>query len=162
MRTRLNENIEIGDEVYVPRDEYQGTVIDIDGDEVLIDGPFGEEYFNINDLEKLGGDYEEDDTPNFFKKRFTESKRMKTIKLTERDLSRIVRRVIKESDIENSELCLGLISDVIVNNFSDILDEAKMELEDNGGTFENGETPNENDWKMAEDALMKALIDAKV
>ena len=162
MRTRLNENIEIGDEVYVPRDEYQGTVIDIDGDEVLIDGPFGEEYFNINDLEKLGGDYEEDDTPNFFEKRFTESKRMKTIKLSERDLSRIVRRVIKESDIENSELCLGLISDVIINNFSDILDDAKMKLEDNGGTFENGETPTENDWKMAEDALMKALIDARV
>ena len=83
-------------------------------------------------------------------------------RLTERDLSRIVRRVIKESDIENSELCLGLISDVIINNFSDILDEAKMELEDNGGTFENGETPTENDWKMAEDALMQALIDAKV
>ena len=83
-------------------------------------------------------------------------------RLTERDLSRIVRRVIKESDIENSELCLGLISDVIINNFSDILDDAKMELEDNGGTFENGETPTENDWKMAEDALMKALIDARV
>ena len=83
-------------------------------------------------------------------------------RLTERDLSRIVRRVIKESDIENSELCLGLISDVIINNFSDILDDAKMELEDNGGTFENGETPTENDWKMAEDALMKALIDVRV
>ena len=83
-------------------------------------------------------------------------------RLTERDLSRIVRRVIKESDIENSELCLGLISDVIINNFSDILDDAKMKLEDNGGSFENGETPTENDWKMAEDALMKALIDASV
>lgn len=83
-------------------------------------------------------------------------------RLTERDLSRIVKRIIKESDIENSELCLGLISDVIINNFSDILDDAKMELEDNGGTFENGETPTENDWKMAEDALMKALIDARV
>ncbi len=83
-------------------------------------------------------------------------------RLTERDLSRIVRRVIKESDIENSELCLGLISDVIINNFSDILDDAKMKLEDNGGSFENGETPTENDWKMAEDALMKALIDARV
>ncbi len=81
-------------------------------------------------------------------------------RLTERDLSRIVRRVMKEGDIENSELCLGLISDVIINNFSDILDDAKMMLKDNGGTFENGETPTENDWKMAEDALMQALIDA--
>jgi hypothetical protein len=161
MRTRLNENLEIGNEVYVPRDEYVGTVIDIDGDEVLIDGPFGEEYFDINDLKKLGGDYEEEDLAPSFREKFMES-RKKTMKLTERDLSRIVRRVIKESDIENSELCLGLISDVIVNNFSDILDEAKMKLEDNGGTFENGETPNENDWKRAEDALMQALIDAKV
>jgi hypothetical protein len=83
-------------------------------------------------------------------------------RLTERDLSRIVRRVIKEGDIENAELCLGLISDVIINNFSDILDDAKMELEDNGGTFENGETPNDDDWERAEDALMKALIDARV
>lgn len=83
-------------------------------------------------------------------------------RLTERDLSRIVRRVIKEGDIENAELCLGLISDVIVNNFSDILDDAKMMLEENGGTFENGETPTDTDWKMAEDALMQAIIDSKV
>ena len=83
-------------------------------------------------------------------------------RLTERDLSRIVRRVIKEGDIENAELCLGLISDVIINNFSDILDDAKMMLEENGGTFENGETPTEADWKTAEDALMQAIIDSKV
>jgi len=83
-------------------------------------------------------------------------------RLTERDLSRIVRRVIKEGDIENAELCLGLISDVIVNNFSDILDDAKMMLEENGGTFENGETPTDTDWKMAEDALMQSIIDSKV
>ena len=70
MKRRLKENIEIGDRVFATRDEYQGTVIDINGDEVLVDGPFGEEYHNLNDLEKLGGDYEEDETPNFFKKRF--------------------------------------------------------------------------------------------
>lgn len=100
MRTSLNKNIKIGDEVYVPRDEYVGTVIDIDGDEVLIDGPFGEEYFDINDLKKLGGDYEEEDLAPSFRENFMES-RKKTMKLTERDLSRIVRRVIKESKINN-------------------------------------------------------------
>ena len=100
MKRRLNENLEIGNEVYVPRDEYQGTVIDIDGDEVLIDGPFGEEYFDINDLEKLGGDYEEEDLAPSFRENFIKS-RKKTMKLTEKDLSRIVRRVIKESKINN-------------------------------------------------------------
>jgi DNA-directed RNA polymerase beta' subunit len=86
----------------------------------------------------------------------------KIVKLTESDLTRIIRRVINEENIENSELCLGLISDVIINNFSDILYDAKMMLEENGGTFENGETPTDRDWKMAEDGLMQSLIDAKV
>lgn len=95
MKRRLNETIEIGDEVYVSSDEYKGTVIDINGDEVLIDGPFGEEYFDINDLEKLGGDYEEDLPPSF-RKNFTES-RKKIIRLTESDLARIVKKVINEN-----------------------------------------------------------------
>lgn len=98
MKRRLKENISIGDEVYVPRDEYQGTVVDINGDEVLVDGPFGEEYHNLSDLEKLGGDYEEDETPKFFEKYVTESKRKKVIRLTERDLARIVKQVIKENE----------------------------------------------------------------
>jgi hypothetical protein len=101
MKRRLRENIEIGDEVYVPRDEYTGTVIDINGDEVLIDGPFGEEYFDINDLKKLGGYYEEDETPKFFEKNVTESKRKKIIRLTERDLTRIVKRVINEEPMDD-------------------------------------------------------------
>jgi hypothetical protein len=94
MKRRLKENIEIGDRVFVPRDEYQGTVVDINGDEVLVDGPFGEEYHNLSDLEKLGGDY--DETPKFFEKYVTESKRKKIIRLTESDLARIVRRIVNE------------------------------------------------------------------
>ena len=101
---RLRENIEIGDSVFVSSDEYQGTVIDVNGDEVLVDGPFGEEYFDINDLEKLGGDYEEDETPNFFKKRFTESKRKNIIRLTESELTNLVKRLISETPIEGSSL----------------------------------------------------------
>lgn len=87
------------------------------------------------------------------------------MRLNERDLSRIVRRVIKEeseSDIETPEFCLAVISEVIVNNFSDILEEAKKILDDNGGSFENGETPSNDDWKKAEDALMAAIIDSKI
>jgi len=86
-------------------------------------------------------------------------------RLTERDLSRIIRRVIKEeseSDIETPEFCLAVISEVIVNSFSDILEEAKKILDDNGGSFENGETPSNDDWKKAEDALMAAIIDSKI
>ena len=87
------------------------------------------------------------------------------MRLTERDLSRIVRRVIKEEaeiDIETPEFCLAVISEVIVNNFSDILEESKRKVEDNDGSFENGETPSNDDWKKAEDALMAAIIDAKI
>ena len=89
----------------------------------------------------------------------------RTIRLNERDLSRIVRRVIKEeseSDIETPEFCLAVISEVIVNSFSDILEEAKRKVEDNGGSFENGETPSNEDWEKAEDALMDAIIDSKI
>jgi len=87
------------------------------------------------------------------------------MRLNERDLSRIVRRVIKEeseSDIEPPEFCLAVISEVIVNSFSDILEEAKKILDDNGGSFENGETPSNDDWRKAEDALMAAIIDSKI
>jgi len=86
-------------------------------------------------------------------------------RLTERDLSRIIRSVIKEeseNDIETPEFCLAVISEVIVNSFSDILEEAKKILDDNGGSFENGETPSNDDWRKAEDALMVAIIDSKI
>ena len=93
MKRRLNETIEIGDEVYVPSDEYTGTVIEINGDEVLVDGPFGEEYHNLSDLEKLGGDYEYEMGES---KGLSEA-RKKVIRLTESDIARIVKRVMKET-----------------------------------------------------------------
>jgi hypothetical protein len=93
MKRRLRENIEIGDRVFVPRHEYQGTVVDINGDEVLIDGPFGEEYHNLSDLEKLGGDYEYEMGES---KGLSEA-RKKVIRLTESDIARIVKRVMKET-----------------------------------------------------------------
>ena len=130
MKRRLKENIEIGDRVFATRDEYQGTVIDINGDEVLVDGPFGEEYHNLNDLEKLGGDYEEDETPNFFKKRFTESKRKKIIRLTESDLTRIVRRVInedKEKKIPNLQVVKLKVTNPLGSNFYDNYVEVKTD-----------------------------------
>jgi hypothetical protein len=99
MKRRLNETIEIGDEVYVPSDEYTGTVIEINGDEVLVDGPFGEEYHNLSDLEKLGGDYEYEMGES---KGLSEA-RKKVIRLTESDLVRLVKRVIKEQYHENIE-----------------------------------------------------------
>lgn len=124
MKRRLNENIEIGDEVYVTRDEYKGTVIDINGDEVLIDGPFGEEYFDINDLEKIWGDYEEEDLAPSFGQNFMES-RKKIIRLTERDLTRIVRRVINENNDPFSSMYgkkaifepTGDIDDIVIKSF---------------------------------------------
>jgi len=93
MKRRLNETIEIGDEVYVPSDEYTGTVIEINGDEVLVDGPFGEEYHNLSNLEKLGGDYEYEMGES---KGLSEA-RKKVIRLTESDIARIVKRVMKET-----------------------------------------------------------------
>ena len=133
MKRRLNENIEIGDEVYVTRGEYTGTVIDINGDEVLIDGPFGEEYFDINDLEKLGGDYEEEDFAPSFKENFMES-RKKVIRLTESDLARIVRRVINESkkNLSKSEI-LKMSKDELKDVYGEL--EVKGEYHGNKGTF---------------------------
>ena len=136
MRRRLKENIEIGDKVFVPSDEYQGTVIDINGDEVLVDGPFGEEYHNLSDLEKLGGDYEEDETPNLFKKHFTESKRKKVIRLTESDLARIVKQVISESKKKPSKSeILKMSKDELKDVYGEL--EVKGEYHGNKGTFHN-------------------------
>jgi len=93
MKKRLYERIEIGDEVYSLRDEYYVTVLDIEGDRVLADGPMGEEYHNLSDLEKKE-DYESED---IFEGR------KKVIRLTESDLVRLVKRVIKEQYHENIE-----------------------------------------------------------
>jgi hypothetical protein len=87
MKRRLNERIEIGDEVYSPRDEYYVTVLDIEGDQVLADGPMGKEYHNLSDLEKKE-DYESEDLYEG---------RKKVIRLTESDLIQIVKQIIKES-----------------------------------------------------------------
>jgi hypothetical protein len=96
MKRRINERIEIGDEVYSPRDEYYVTVLDIKGDRVLVDGPMGEEYHNLSDLEKKE-DYESEDLYEG---------RKKVIRLTESDLARIVKRVIKEESQSVDTVCL--------------------------------------------------------
>ena len=128
MKRRLKENIEIGDRVFATRDEYQGTVIDINGDEVLVDGPFGEEYHNLSDLKKLGGDYEEG-LPFPFRENFTES-RKKIIRLTESDLTRIVRRVInedKEKKIPNLQVVKLKVTNPLGSNFYDNYVEVKTD-----------------------------------
>jgi hypothetical protein len=163
MKRRLRENIEIGDSVFVSSDEYQGTVIDINGDEVLVDGPFGEEYFDINDLEKLGGDYEEDETPNFFKKRFTESKRKNIIRLTERDLSKIVKRVINEMDEKEYRVVMmskdtynsspSVESDTI-SEFSEETDE--MTFEGRGAALRHAENMFEEN---PDDSIVYIIVD---
>ncbi len=163
MKRRLRENIEIGDSVFVSSDEYQGTVIDINGDEVLVDGPFGEEYFDINDLEKLGGDYEEDETPNFFKKRFTESKRKNIIRLTERDLSKIVKRVINEMDEKEYRVVMmskdtynsspSVESDTI-SEFSEETDE--MTFESRGAALRHAENMFEEN---PDDSIIYVIVD---
>lgn len=86
MRRRLRENIQIGDEVFVPRDEYYVTVLDIVDDMALVDGPMGKEYHNLNDLEKDTSGYDEP---------YLNESRKKVVRLTERDLTKLVRRIIK-------------------------------------------------------------------
>ena len=160
MKRRLKENIEIGDRVFATRDEYQGTVIDINGDEVLVDGPFGEEYHNLNDLEKRGGDYEED-LPFPFRENFTES-RKKIIRLTESDLSRIVRRVINENNDPFSSMYgkkaifepTGDIDDIVVKS-SDYRDEW------HGFALENESMSSfdEELWEASKSDAMKGTIE---
>lgn len=160
MKRRLKENIEIGDEVYAPRDEYKGTVVDINGDEVLVDGPFGEEYHNLSDLEKLGDDYEED-LPFPFRENFTESKRKKVIRLTESDLARIVKRVINEMD--EKEYRVVKMSKDIYNSSpsveSDTISEFSEETDEE--TFEHKGSAlrhAENMYKENPDESIKLII----
>ena len=136
MKRRLKENIEIGDRVFATRDEYQGTVIDINGDEVLVDGPFGEEYHNLSDLKKLGGDYEEG-LPFPFRENFTES-RKKIIRLTESDLARIVKRVINEQSEMSEEKPGGPKDYVFIEDNKTLNDFIKNNFKVKEGTFSSG------------------------
>jgi hypothetical protein len=116
MKRRLNETIEIGDEVFSPRDEYYVTVLDIKGNRVLADGPMGKEYHNLNDLEKKE-DYEMGES-----KGLSEG-RKKVIRLTESDLTRLVKRVIKESENYNNNL------ENLKNKIKEIYDYFENEVE---------------------------------
>jgi hypothetical protein len=137
MKRRLRENIEIGDRVFVPRHEYQGTVVDINGDEVLIDGPFGEEYHNLSDLEKLGGDYEYEMGES---KGLSEA-RKKVIRLTESDIARIVKRVIKENEDVD-----GLLRNIIRGFDTEKPKDFTEILSDISDLIDNSESAN--DFKM--------------
>ena len=73
---------------------------------------------------------------------------MKT-RLTERDLSRIVKRVINEQDEYVVDQCYNLILQAITKNLDEIVDMAKEELESKGGSFPQGEPPTDDDWNLA-------------
>lgn len=94
MKRRLRENIEIGDRVFIPFDEYYVTVVDIDLDKgtALVDGPMGKESRNLKDLEKSPMD-----------ESYLKEGRKKVIRLSETDLTRIVKRVIKETKNTSSD-----------------------------------------------------------
>jgi hypothetical protein len=47
-----NENYQEGDKVYIPSDEYYGTILTIKGDSVKLDTPIGIEVKDISELEK--------------------------------------------------------------------------------------------------------------
>ena len=70
-------------------------------------------------------------------------------RLTERDLSRIVKRVINEQDEYVVNQCYNLIQLTITKNLDEIVDMAKKELELKGGSFPQGEPPTEDDWNAA-------------
>jgi len=48
----INENFQEGDEVYIPSNEYYGTILAIKGDRVKLDTPMGIEVKDISELEK--------------------------------------------------------------------------------------------------------------
>jgi hypothetical protein len=50
--------IKVGSLVTIPKDEFQGPVVAINGDVITVETPFGNEKYNIKDIELLGGEYE--------------------------------------------------------------------------------------------------------
>jgi hypothetical protein len=50
--------IKVGSLVTIPKDEFDGKVIAVNGDEITVKTPFGNEKYNIKDIELLGGEYE--------------------------------------------------------------------------------------------------------
>jgi len=120
MKRYINEDINVGDEVFIPGDEYHATVVAIKGDRVKVDGPMGVEYKNMSELEKQESE-EDMPPPSFgrpssmerqFKPRgfggYVSENRKKVVRLTESDLTRIVKRVISEQP--NSGMSAGVSS----------------------------------------------------
>ncbi len=52
--------IKVGSVVIIPKDEFDGKVVAVNGDEITVKTPFGNEKYNIKDVELLGGGSEED------------------------------------------------------------------------------------------------------
>ena len=52
--------IKVGSLVTIPKDEFQGPVVAINGDVITVETPFGNEKYNIKDIELLGFNGEKD------------------------------------------------------------------------------------------------------
>ena len=88
-------------------------------------------------------------------------------RLTERDLSRIVRRVIKEQPHRTIirefitpnpdyvvDQCYYLIKQTMIDNLDNTVDTSKQILKLKGGKFPKGEPPTDDDWNEAIERIL--------
>ena len=83
---------------------------------------------------------------------------MKKIRLTETELTNIIKRVINEQNsnyVQDQLYYLGLKN--LYNYIDKAVEDSKMELSKMGGKFPQGNPPTEEDWKQ----LKIRLLDIK-
>ena len=75
---------------------------------------------------------------------------MKKIRLTETELTNIVKRVINEQDSNYVvQQCESLILEKLVGYLDKAINDAKTELSKRGGKFPQGNPPTDKDWQNA-------------
>lgn len=80
---------------------------------------------------------------------------MKKIRLTESELTNIIKRVINEQDsnyIQNELYSLGIKN--LYNYIDKSIEDSKKELSQMGGKFPQGNPPTEEDWKQLKIRLL--------
>jgi len=134
--------IKVGSLVTIPKDEFDGKVIAVNGDEITVKTPFGNEKYNIKDIELLGGEYEIGEAK---KDKMTKEAMKKQIK------DMIVAEL--ELDIDNP----GKADDAVSNLYDpvyegeDELEEAKKKKDEDVENVEDVEVTDTTEEIPAED-----------
>ena len=80
----------------------------------------------------------------------------KVVRLSESDLTKLIKRVISEQNtFSNLYNCYNLIVTGMIKNLDNSVIEAKKELQKMGGKFPQNQTPTDADWQEAKKMILR-------